>query len=291
MNIVNKINLDALKNGTDPETTPMAEADDVVEVIESGTNVGGITIPGLAETSSAAEEKPTKPAEKKGCRRKKINEHMSRGEEVFNGVSHAVGIGIGISALVLGIVFGAVYNTGPDRTAAVLSMIVFGIGIIVLYSMSSIYHFMHECKGKRVLCIMDHCCIYVLIAATYTPYCVALLRHLPAGWIMFGLVWGVGAIGVALNAWNMDNKGVRIFSLISYIGLGWLAMFSVGHLLNYMNILGFILLVVGGVVYTVGAIFYVISLRKKWFHAVWHLFVLAGTLFHFMSILFFVIIF
>ena len=216
-----------------------------------------------------------------------INAHFSRGEELFNGISHAVGVAVGIAILVLGIVFSAIYE---GNALAVLSMITYGVSIIVLYAASSLYHFLPQGRAKHIVQIMDHCSIYLLIAGTYTPFCLILLGSITAGWVLFGIVWGFAILGIVLNAINMNNKIVKIYSLVSYVGIGWACVFVFRPLLANMATLGFILLLLGGVIYTVGAVLYVISQKRRYVHSVWHMLVLAGTLFQFFSILLFVVI-
>lgn len=170
-------------------------------------------------------------------------------------------------------------------------MVIYGVSMILLYVMSSIYHFLHRNRAKKVFRIFDHCTIYLLIAGTYTPFCLVSLRESGAwGFALFGIVWGVSILGIVLNAVNMYAKPIIIFSQISYLALGWCCVLAIVPLLKVLSTTGFILLLLGGIMYTIGAVFYGFGHKAKYIHSVWHLFVLAGSLFHFFSILFYVIL-
>ena len=211
----------------------------------------------------------------------------TKGEEIFNAVSHIVGGGFGVIALVLGIIFACIYSDGYGLA----SMIVFGISLILLYTMSAIYHFLHRNRAKKVFRIFDHCTIFLLIAGTYTPYCLVTLResnHI--GWILFGIVWFFTILGIVGNAINMHNPVIKTLSMICYIALGWCIIFAIKPLLENLEFGGFLLLLLGGISYTIGSIFFGFGKKVKYIHSVWHLFVLLGSILHFFSILFYVII-
>ncbi len=203
------------------------------------------------------------------------------GEEIFNSVSHGVGVLLSIAALVLLIVFAAIYSDGYGMASA----LVFGISLILLYTMSMVYHIVQNEKGKRVLRIFDHCSIFVLIAGTYTPYLLGPLRGV-LGWTIFGIVWGVTVIGIILNAISLEK--FKILSLICYVLMGWGIVLSIKPLAQNLPLGGLILLIAGGLVYTIGVIFYVMK-KYRYMHSVWHLFVLAGSVCHYFSILLFVL--
>lgn len=203
------------------------------------------------------------------------------GEEIFNSVSHGVGILLSIAALVLLIVF-SVAHGGGYRLAGAL---VYGISLLVLYSMSTVYHIVQNKAAKRVLRIFDHCSIFILIAGTYTPYlfmCMSGVRR----WVIFGATWGITLLGVLLNAISLEK--FRKFSLVCYIVMGWAIVFSIKQIVMSVALPGVVLLVAGGVVYTVGVIFYVLK-KYRYMHSVWHLFVLGGSVCHYLSILLYVI--
>lgn len=214
--------------------------------------------------------------------------NYTKSEEIFNAVTHIVGGGFGIAALVLGIIFSVIYSDGYG----LFSMIVYGISMIILYTMSSLYHFLPKGKAKRLFRIFDHCSVFLLISGTYTPYCLVSLREQSStlGWTLFFVVWGISLVGIALNAINMHSKAVKTTSMICYLGEGWCVIFAIKTLIKAITIPGFILLLSGGIVYTIGAVLYGLGKKKKFMHSVWHLFCLFGTALQFLSILFFVII-
>lgn len=225
-----------------------------------------------------------------GKTKKPINKDLpnfSKGEEIFNAVTHIVGASFGIIALVVGVVIAALYSNAWGIT----SMVIYGVSMILLYVMSSIYHFLRKNKAKKVFRIFDHCTIYLLIAGTYTPFCLVALRNSGAwGYTIFGIVWGFAILGIIANAINMYSKPIIIFSQISYLAMGWCCIVAIVPLLKVLSVPGFILLLLGGVMYTIGAVFYLFGHKAKYIHSVWHLFVLAGSTLHFFSILFYVIL-
>lgn len=203
------------------------------------------------------------------------------GEEIFNSISHGVGAALAVAALVLLIIRAVLHSDGYGLASA----LVYGISLIVLYSMSMVYHIVQNDTGKYILRKFDHCSIYLLIAGTYTPYLLMSLRG-PKGWIMFGLIWGAAIGGIILNSINVDR--FRKVSMVFYLCMGWAIIFTVGEIAKKIALPGIVFLIVGGVVYTVGVIFY--SLKKyRYMHSVWHLFVLAGSIFHYFSILLYVL--
>ena len=214
--------------------------------------------------------------------------NYTKGEEIFNAVSHIVGGGFGIIALVLGIIFSVIYSNGYGLA----SMIVYGVSMIILYTMSALYHFLPRGKAKKVFRIFDHCTIFLLIAGTYTPYCLVSLREISPtlGWGLFGVVWCLSILGIIGNAINMHSMWIKTLSMICYLGEGWCVIFAIDKLIKAITIPGFILLLAGGVLYTIGAVFYGFGKKCKYIHSVFHLFCLAGTISQFLSILFYVII-
>lgn len=203
------------------------------------------------------------------------------GEELFNSISHGVGVILSIAALVLLIVFAAIKKSGYGLASG----IVYGISLIILYTMSMVYHIVQNEKGKAVLRIFDHCSIFVLIAGTYTPYLLVTLDK-TLGWVMFGIIWGMAVIGIVLNA--IDLEKFKKISLVCYVIMGWAIIFTIKPLVKAIPFMGVFLLVLGGVFYTVGVIFYVLK-KYRYMHSVWHLFVLCGSVCHFLSILLYVI--
>ena len=220
---------------------------------------------------------------------KPVNKELpsyTKGEEIFNAVSHIVGGAFGIIALILGLVF--TIQEGHDGWS-ILSVIIYGVSIILLYTMSSIYHFLRRNKAKRVFRIFDHCTIYLLIAGTYTPICVILLRHEWWGILLLILVWVAAIVGITFNAINMHKTSIKVLSMILYIVMGWCVIFLIVPLLKIWYGPGFWFLLGGGISYTVGVIFYAFGKKAKYIHSIWHLFVILGTVLQFIAILKYII--
>lgn len=210
----------------------------------------------------------------------------TKGEEIFNMVSHIVGAAIGIVALVLCVIFAAINN----NVYGVISSAIFGTTLIMLYTMSSIYHGLNsELKAKKVFQIIDHCSIFLLIAGTYTPFALCTLReYSPAtGWTIFGIIWGLATLGIVLN--SIDLKRYKIFSMVCYLVMGWCIIIKGSILPVLLTMPGFILVLTGGIAYTIGAILYGIGRKKKWMHSVFHLACVLGSLLHFLCILLYVV--
>lgn len=203
------------------------------------------------------------------------------GEEIFNSVSHGVGALLSAAALVLLIIFALVYSDGCGLAGA----IVYGVSLIVLYTMSMVYHIVQNERGKKILRVFDHCSIFLLIAGTYTPYLLGPLRG-KIGWTVFGIIWGVTVIGIILNAISLER--FKVLSLVCYVLMGWGIILSIKPLAQNVDPAGIILLVAGGLIYTIGVVFYVLK-KYRYMHSVWHLFVLAGSICHYFSILFYVL--
>lgn len=203
------------------------------------------------------------------------------GEEIFNSVSHGVGVLLSIAALVLLIVFAVIYSDGYGLAGA----LVYGISLILLYTMSMVYHIVQNERAKKVLRIFDHCSIFILIAGTYTPYLLGPLRG-GLGWTIFGIIWGVTIAGIILNAISLEK--FKVLSLICYVAMGWGIVLSIKPLAQNLALPGIVLLVAGGLVYTIGVVFYVMK-KYRYMHSVWHLFVLGGSVCHYFSILLYVL--
>ncbi|MCL2586659.1 MAG: hemolysin III family protein [Firmicutes bacterium] len=217
---------------------------------------------------------------------KKALPGFTKGEEVFNAVTHIVGASLGVIFLVVGVVFAAIYGDA----LAIVAMVIYGISLILLYIASSIYHFLRPNRAKRVFRILDHCSIFLLIAGTYTPFCLILLRDQGAwGWALFSVVWLCAIIGIVFNAINMYDKTVRRVSMTAYLAMGWSCIVAIVPIVRVLHPVGIILTALGGVAYTVGAVFYALGHKKKYIHSIWHLFVLLGSILQFFAILFFVV--
>lgn len=219
--------------------------------------------------------------------RDRILPEYTKGEEIFNMVTHIVGASFGVVALVLCIVFSSIHR----NPYAIVSSAIYGVSLIVLYTMSSIYHGMSPKKEttKKVFQILDHCSIFLLIAGSYTPFCLVMFReyNTALGWIIFGVIWAMAILGIVLN--SIDIKSYKKFSMICYLGMGWCIIFTAGLLPKLLGIPGLSLLVAGGIAYSIGAIIYGVGKKKKYMHSIFHLFILAGSILQFFSIFLFVI--
>lgn len=199
------------------------------------------------------------------------------GEEIFNSISHGTGSLLAIAGTAVLIVLCAVYS----NAWAVVSACVYGASLIILYTMSTLYHAITNEKAKKFFRIMDHNTIFFLIAGTYTPYTLVTL-HGVLGWILFGIVWGSAAIGIVLN--SIDLEKFRKPSVVCYILMGWVIIIAIKPMMKSLPNISLDFLLIGGVLYTIGIIFYVLK-KVKWFHSVWHLFTVAGSVFHYFSVL------
>ena len=209
----------------------------------------------------------------------------TRGEEIFNMVSHIVGAALGVAALVLCVVVSALKGSA----IAVVSSSIYGAGLVMLYTMSSVYHGLRCEMGKKVMQVIDHCTIYFLIAGTYTPILLCGIMRVDkvAAWVIFGVVWGFAALATTLTA--IDLKNYQKFSMICYIGMGWCIVLAAKATMEALSMPGIVLLLTGGVAYTVGAVLYGAGKKHRYMHSVFHLFVVAGSILHFSCILFYVI--
>lgn len=211
----------------------------------------------------------------------------TKGEEIFNMTSHIVGAVLGIVTTVLCIIKSASHN----NTYGVVSSSIYGATMIILYTMSSIYHGLSPKKstGKKVLQVLDHCTIFLLIAGSYTPVALCAFREydVMVGWTMFGAVWAAAVLGIILNA--IDLEKYKVFSMICYLVMGWIVIFKANLLPIILGTNGVILLVAGGIAYTIGAILYGLGRKHKYMHSIFHLFIVLGSLLHFFCILFYVV--
>ncbi len=203
------------------------------------------------------------------------------GEEIANSLTHGVGAVLGIAGLVVLVTLAALHGDAWD----VVSCAIYGGTMVVLYTASTLYHGITAPRAKRVLRVVDHSAIFLLIAGTYTPFTLVSLRG-PWGWSIFGTVWGLAAAGIILEI--AAPRRWPALSLVLYIAMGWVVVVAVKPLLAVLPTGGLVLLVLGGLAYTAGIGFYVWR-RLPYGHAIWHLFVLAGTLLHFLAILFYVL--
>lgn len=205
------------------------------------------------------------------------NTRYSVGEEIFNAVSHGIGALLAVAGTVILIVMSAVYSD----VWAVVGSAIYGSSMIVLYVMSTLYHSITNYKAKAFFRIMDHNTIFFLIAGTYTPVTLIPLRG-TLGWILFGIVWGAGILGIVFN--SIDLEKFRKPSVVCYVMMGWVIIIAIKPMIDTVKPLSLWFLLIGGCFYTFGIIFYTIK-KIRYFHSVWHLFTLAGTVFHFFSVL------
>lgn len=202
-------------------------------------------------------------------------------EEKLNIISHGIGLGLSVIALVLLVVYSSLYGSGWH----IVSFTIYGASLILLYSASTFYHCVQNPKLRHKLNVFDHAAIYVLIAGTYTPFTLVVLKGW-VGWTIFGVAWGLAIFGVIFKLFY-TGKYDRI-STITYVFMGWLIIFAIKPLLNNFSIEGLLWLLAGGVFYTVGAFLYSIK-RIKYNHAIFHIFVLLGSFSHFIAVFFYVL--
>ncbi len=212
----------------------------------------------------------------------------TRGEEIFNMVSHIVGGGLGVIICALCIIKAFLNRDAYQAVGA----FIYGFSMIILYTMSSVYHGLKNETAKKVLQIIDHCSVFLLISGTYTPIALTSLREYNPflGWGVFGLVWGCSALGVTLNA--IDLKKYSLFSNVCYLAQGWCIVFTGKAAVTAIGFKGFMWLLVGGIAYTVGALLYGIAGKKtvRYLHSVFHIFVVLGSALQFISVFFFILI-
>lgn len=208
----------------------------------------------------------------------------TKGEEIFNWVSHTVGAALGIAALVLMIIFASI---GNGSALNIVGVSIFGATLIILYTISTLYHALTNEKAKKIFKVLDHCAIYVLIAGTFTPICFCLTNVLGIKMIILvSVIWAVAILGVVLYA--CFPKKFKILHVVLYVLMGWSIMFLAKDfiyglkLINAMSTLYFLL--AGGIAYTVGVIFYVFK-KVPYFHSVFHLFILGGSICHFFAVM------
>ncbi len=214
----------------------------------------------------------------------------TKGEEIFNMVTHITGGALGAAALVLCVVFSFLAH---DAYKTVGSFI-YGFSVVLLYTVSSVYHGITPRAdiAKKVMQVIDHCMIFILIAGTYTPITLSAMREVnaPLAWVVFGFVWGASALGITLNA--IDIKRYKKFSMICYLVIGWCAILTLKTVVAGMTLMGFMYILLGGISYSIGAVLYSLGHKKglKYMHSVFHIFVVFGTVLHFFGIFFYVVL-
>lgn len=209
----------------------------------------------------------------------------SLSEELLNSISHGIGALLSIAILVLCVVISVIHKDNY----AVVSSAIYGGTSILLYLMSTLYHAFKINKAKKVFRIIDHCSIYLLIAGTYTPYALVTLRQasLSLGWTVFGIIWFCAILGIVLT--SIDMNKFKKFGMVLYLVMGWMIVFTFKTLIKNIESTGIILMIIAGIIYTIGAVLYGLGKKKKYMHSVFHFFVVIASLFFFFSIFFFVL--
>lgn len=200
-------------------------------------------------------------------------------EEVWNCIIHGIGAALSIAALVILVVFSTIYGD----VWAIVSTAIFGASMIVLYTASTVYHAVPNPEIKKKLKKFDHISIYYLIAGSYTPFLLVTMRD-ATGWTVFGIVWGLALIGTFLKLFS-QGSGTKAWSIGLYLLMGWMIIFASNKLFAELPKIGIIFLILGGLFYTFGIFFYVWKSRQ-YTHAIWHFFVLVGTIMHFFAVLY-----
>lgn len=201
---------------------------------------------------------------------------QTKAEEITNAIIHGIGAGLSISALTILLIFGSIYG----NVWHVVSFAIYGTTLILLYVSSTLYHSFPKGRWKNIFHVIDHSSIFLLIAGTYTPITLTALRG-PWGWSLFATVWAIALAGIILKLVWFDR--FKMLSLILYAAMGWLIIIAIRPLLDAVNHVSLIFLLAGGISYTAGITFYVWR-KLKFSHAIWHLFVLAGSILHFFGV-------
>lgn len=203
----------------------------------------------------------------------------SRESELWNAATHAVGVALALAGLAVLVTLAGLHHS-PRQ---IICYSIYGVSLVLLYAASTAYHGVRLPRAKRLLRVLDHMAIYLLIAGTYTPFALISLRG-ALGWSIFGLIWALAAIGVIFKLF-FTGRFPRT-STVLYVAMGWLALIVVRQLFVTLPVTGLVLVFAGGACYTVGVLFFALDGRYRYNHAIWHLFVLAGSVLHFFAVLF-----
>lgn len=198
--------------------------------------------------------------------------------EIFNSITHGIGVLLSVAALVLLLVFGSSRDADAWK---IVSFSIYGASLIVLYMASTLFHAFRRGKTKNFFNLFDHSSIFILIAGTYTPFCLVSLRG-PWGWTLFGLIWGFAIAGVLFKVFFYTDK-LRFISTVFYVAMGWLILIALGPLIRNVPAGGLYWLLAGALSYSIGVTFYLWR-NYPWNHVIWHLFVLGGSISHFFAI-------
>lgn len=203
--------------------------------------------------------------------------HRTLREEIANSITH----GFGIALAIAGLVFLVIYSAATGDPWKIVSCSIYGATLVILYTSSTLYHSFQQPRLKRRLQILDHACIYLLIAGTYTPFTLVTLRG-PWGWSLFGVIWALALCGLVFKLLFIDR--FKVLSVVVYLIMGWLAVIAIKPMMERMSFSSLVWIAAGGLLYTVGVLFYVAERRWRYSHAVWHVFVLGGSACHFVAV-------
>ncbi len=217
--------------------------------------------------------------------RERMLPNYTRGEELMNMITHIVGGALGIAVLLSCVIKAAL----DDNFYGILSCTIYGTTFITMFTISSVYHGLNAGMGKKVLQVIDHCTIYFLIAGTYSAVVLSAIRPVfpGLGWGLFIFEWSLALLAGTLTA--IDLKKYEVFSMICYIGMGWAIIPFWKQTLHAMTKPGFLLLLIGGIAYTVGSVLYGLGSRHKWMHSVFHIFVVLGAVLQYFAVLLYAI--
>jgi hemolysin III len=207
-----------------------------------------------------------------------VKEHRL-GDIIANSVTHGIGAAFALAGAVI-----LVVTTVGGTAWQIASCLVFGCTLVLVYVCSTLYHSLVRTRARHVLQIIDHSAIYLLIAGTYTPFALVSLRG-QLGWLLFAIVWGLAILGILFKSFAIGRFAIA--SVVVYLGMGWLGVFVMRPLLHALTWHGIVWIVLGGLLYTAGIVFFAFD-RLSYFHALWHLFVLAGSTCHYFAVLFYV---
>ena len=207
--------------------------------------------------------------------------HYTVLEEILNASTHGIGVGLSIAGLVW-LILRAV---GVGDALSIVSVVVFGTSLLLLYLASTLYHAIPISRVKRVFRVFDHCAIYLLIAGTYTPFLLVSMRG-PLGWTLFGILWGIACVGCSFKAF-FTGRFDRI-STAMYVAMGWIVLVAIKPAITYVPLGALVMMAIGGLAYTFGVFFYTNN-RIPFNHAIWHCFVMAGSAIHFFAVIIYVL--
>lgn len=205
--------------------------------------------------------------------------NQNMGEEIANAVSHGIGTLLAVAGTAVAIVYACIYGD----TVSIVSAALYGASLIILYLSSTLYHSLTNIKAKRVFQVFDHCSIFILILGSYIPISLSLVRG-ALGWVLFGINAGCTVIGIVLN--SISVKKFQKLSMLLYVLMGWSVVFIAFSVLKTLPFSGLALLVGGGICYTAGIVFFKMK-HPRYMHSIWHIFVLAGSVFHYFAFLFY----